>query len=66
VREVLLTHPELRERYGEVKARLALEPEMDIGRYIEGKSAVIQDILAVSGLAAAEKRRIYQLNTGRA
>ncbi len=62
VRAALLAHPALRDRYGAVKLQLASEPDMDIRRYVAGKSAVLQDILAVSGLTPEEKREIYELN----
>lgn len=32
-------------------------------RYLTGKSAVLQDLLAASDLTAEEKRQIYALNT---
>ncbi len=35
---------------------------MDIHRYIAGKSAVLQDILALSELTSDEKRHIHELN----
>lgn len=63
VRAALRAHPALRDRYGRVKQRLASEPDMDIRHYIAGKSAVLQDILAVSDLTAEEKQQIYALNT---
>ena len=63
VRAVLLAHPALRDQYGSVKRQLAREPNMDIHRYIAGKSDVLQDILAASDLTAEEKRKIYELNT---
>ncbi len=36
---------------------------MDIHRYIAGRSAVLQDILAVSDLTAEEKQQIHDLNS---
>ncbi|MET0736570.1 MAG: hypothetical protein ABWY55_13125 [Microbacterium sp.] len=36
---------------------------MDIDRYLAGKSAVLQDVLAMSSLDADEKRQIHELNT---
>jgi GrpB-like predicted nucleotidyltransferase (UPF0157 family) len=63
VRNALRTNPELRDRYGALKLELAGDPDMDIRRYIAGKSAVLQDVLAVSDLTANEKRQIYELNT---
>jgi GrpB-like predicted nucleotidyltransferase (UPF0157 family) len=62
VRDALRADPLLRDRYGAVKSRLAAEPNMDITRYIAGKSAVLQDILAATDLTAAEKDEIYRLN----
>jgi hypothetical protein len=63
VRAALLAHPALRNRYGAVKQQLAGQPGMDIHRYVAGKSAVLQDILAVSDLTAEEKEQIHELNT---
>ncbi len=63
VRNALRTNPELRDRYGALKLELAGDPDMDIRRYIAGKSAVLQEVLAVSDLTANEKRQIYELNT---
>lgn len=63
VQAALLAHPALRDRYGAVKRQLAGDPSMDIHRYVAGKSAVLQDILAVSDLTAEEKEEIYELNT---
>ncbi len=63
VRDVLRARSDLRDRYGAVKLQLASDPDMDIRRYLAGKSAVLQDILALSGLTAQEKRVIFDLNT---
>lgn len=65
VREVLRTSPELRDEYAAVKVALAADPSMDIDAYIAGKSAVLQKVLAVSGLTAAERRQILRLNDPR-
>ncbi|WP_247826514.1 GrpB family protein [Arthrobacter antioxidans] len=65
VRAALRADPALRDRYGAVKRQLAGEPDMDIHRYIAGKSAVLQDILAVSDLTPEEKSEIHELNTRR-
>jgi GrpB-like predicted nucleotidyltransferase (UPF0157 family) len=64
VRRVLRENDGLRKRYAEVKQELACDPGMDIDRYLAGKSAVLQDILALSDLTADEKARILRLNTG--
>ena len=63
VRDTLCRHPDLRDRYGEVKLALAREPDMTIERYLTGKSAILQDILALSDLTAQEKQLILELNT---
>lgn len=62
-RTALRSDPELRDRHGAVKLELAGNPDMDIRRYIAGKSAVLQDVLAASDLTTDEKQRIYELNT---
>ncbi len=63
VRDALRARPDLRDRYGAVKLQLASERDMDIHRYLAGKSAVLQDILALSNLTAEEKQVIFELNT---
>jgi GrpB-like predicted nucleotidyltransferase (UPF0157 family) len=63
VRDVLRAHPDLRSRYGAVKTALAADPTMDIPRYVAGKSDVLQEVLALSALTAAEKDELYRLNT---
>ncbi|MBM6621119.1 GrpB family protein [Micrococcaceae bacterium RIT802] len=62
IRDALRADPRLRDRYAAVKLELAGDPEMDIGRYIAAKSAVLQEVLAVSDLTADEKRLIFELN----
>ena len=63
VRESLRKYPALRDRYGAVKLHLAGQPDMDISRYLAGKSSVLQDILALSDLTEQEKLEILKLNT---
>jgi GrpB-like predicted nucleotidyltransferase (UPF0157 family) len=63
MRAVLLENRSLRERYGAVKQQLAAQPGMDIGRYTAGKSAVLQDILAVPDLTDEERKQIHEVNT---
>lgn len=63
VRAALRASPALRNRYAAVKTGLASDPAMTIERYLAGKSAVLQDVLAASDLTAEEKRQIYALNT---
>lgn len=62
VRNTLRQDPELRDRYAEVKRQLASDVEMDMARYVAGKSAVLQDVLAASDLTAEEKQQIFELN----
>lgn len=64
VLDVLRARSDLRDRYGAVKQRLASEPGMTIDRYIAGKSAVLQEILAASTLTDQERRRILEVNAG--
>lgn len=63
VRDVLRSRADLRDRYGDVKLALAADPQMDIGRYLAGKSAVLQEVLVQAGLGEEERRRIWELNT---
>lgn len=63
VRNVLRQNPSLRDRYAAVKLDLARDPDMDIGRYIAGKSLILQEVLAASDLTSDEKRKIFELNT---
>lgn len=62
VRAVLGARPDLRDEYGEVKLALAADPGIDIDRYLAGKSAVLQTILAAADLSAAERQEILRLN----
>ena len=63
VRDALRASSALRDRYGAIKTELASDPTMTIERYLAGKSAMLQDILAVSDLTTEEKRQVYELNT---
>ncbi|GGF30518.1 hypothetical protein GCM10010922_01880 [Microbacterium sorbitolivorans] len=64
VRRVLRENDELRQRYAATKQTLASDPDMDIDRYLAGKSAVLQEVLALSDLTGDEKAQILRLNTG--
>lgn len=64
VRDILRRRADLRDRYGAVKVALAQDPGLDIDAYLAGKSPVLQEVLAESGLTAAEKDAIFRLNTG--
>jgi GrpB-like predicted nucleotidyltransferase (UPF0157 family) len=63
VRDTLRTDPVRREQYAAVKRALgdALDPS-EIDRYVEGKSAVIAEILTAAGLGADEVARIERAN----
>ena len=63
VREVLRSRDDLRDAYASVKLALAADPAMDIDTYIAGKSAVLQQVLEVSGeFSDAELAAIERLN----
>lgn len=63
VREVLRRREDLRDEYAAVKRTLAADPKMDIGRYMAGKSDVLQRVLAESPLVTEQERReIHRLN----
>ncbi|ALE06248.1 hypothetical protein AL755_13580 [Arthrobacter sp. ERGS1:01] len=62
VRNTLRQDSELRNRYAQVKRQLASDSEMEMSRYVAGKSEVLQDVLAASDLTAEEKQQIYELN----
>lgn len=63
VRDVLRRRDDLRDEYAAVKNALSADPDMDIGRYIAGKSDVLQRVLAASSLVTEEERQeILRLN----
>ena len=63
VRDVLRTRDDLREAYASVKLALAADPDMDIDTYLAGKSAVLQEVLEVSGeFTDVELAAIHRLN----
>lgn len=62
VRDVLRSSAELRERYARLKTSLARDPTIEIGVYVSGKSAVLRDVLAASGLTDEELEAIHRLN----
>ena len=53
VRTVLRADADLRDRYGALKQTLATQTD-DIEQYIEGKSALLAEILATAGLTRDE------------
>lgn len=63
VREVLRARPELREEYGRIKAELARDVSITIDRYVAGKSAVLQRVLALTDLTAGERAQILRLDS---
>ncbi|HEV2797394.1 MAG TPA: GrpB family protein [Nocardioides sp.] len=63
VRDVLRTRDDLRDAYAAVKIALAADPDMDIETYVAGKSAVLQQVLEVSGeFSDDELAAIHRLN----
>jgi hypothetical protein len=62
VRDTLRSNPALRDAYAEVKLALAADPAMDIDIYVDGKSGVLQQILAESGLTPDELQSILGVN----
>ncbi|MEV6683090.1 GrpB family protein [Streptomyces erythrochromogenes] len=64
VREVLRRRADLREEYGAVKLALAANPRMDMPAYLEGKTAVLQKVLAAAAgdFTQDELRQIRRLN----
>ena len=65
VRDVLRSRDDLREAYAAVKRALAADPGMDIDTYLAGKSAVLQQVLEMSGeMTRAELDAIRRLNGG--
>lgn len=63
VRDVLRTRDDLRDAYASVKRALAADPAMDIDTYLAGKSAVLQEVLEVSGeFSDGELAAIHRLN----
>lgn len=62
VRHVLRARPDLRDEYAAVKLDLAARELASIDAYIEGKSAVLQKVLAEAGLGEAERSTILEVN----
>lgn len=58
VRDILRTRPDLRDQYAAVKLALAADPTMDIDTYIDGKSAVLQQVLALAEDINPEERAL--------
>ena len=62
VRDYLRTHPEVRQAYGDLKKRLAVDFPTDIDRYLDGKTDLILAILQTGSLSAAELASIQAAN----
>ena len=62
VRDYLRAHPEAVEKYAATKRELAERHAEDIDSYVEGKSAVLREVLAASGFDLAELDAIEALN----
>lgn len=63
VRNALRADSSLRDRYAAVKLALARDPDIEIARYVAGKSSILQEVLAASDLTPAEKAHILELNS---
>lgn len=62
VRDALRGDSELRRRYETVKVALSGRPGLSMQQYVSGKSAVLQEVLAISDLTSEEKRAIREAN----
>ncbi len=62
VRQVLLEDADLRQRYGDLKLRLAANDYDDVSRYVEDKSSILHEILAAAGIPADERDGIASVN----
>lgn len=63
VRDILRTHPDLRDEYGTIKHTLAADPTIDIDTYIAGKSDILQKILALAcNITPEERESILDVN----
>jgi GrpB-like predicted nucleotidyltransferase (UPF0157 family) len=63
VRHVLRADPDLRREYGELKKQLAQRfTKEQIDQYVEGKSVVIQRVLAAAGIEDEELTAIDEAN----
>ena len=62
VREVLRTRPDLRDAYASVKQTLAADPTTAIEQYLDGKTDILQQILAAAELTDHERQSILRLN----
>lgn len=56
IRDILRSHPNLRDDYAAVKLALAADPAMDIDTYVAGKSAILQQVLALAGDITPDER----------
>jgi GrpB-like predicted nucleotidyltransferase (UPF0157 family) len=62
VRDVLRARADLRDEYGAVKLALSSDPTIGIETYLARKSAVLQKVLAESGMSEPERRAILLMN----
>lgn len=62
VREVLRTRPDLRDAYANVKRALAADPTMTVEQYLDGKTNILQQVLAAADLTDQERQSILRLN----
>lgn len=62
VRDTLRARPDLRDAYGAVKLALAEQDLHGIEDYIDGKSEILQQLLAASGVSTDDLDRILTVN----
>src|SRR5262245_39790952 len=62
VRDYLRAHPDTARDYGALKKRLAREFPHDIGRYIDGKTDLLLEILRACGLSTAQLEAVARVN----
>lgn len=62
VRDTLRSRSDLRRRYGDLKLRLSEQDFTDIDQYVEAKSNLLGEILAVAGIGVEEREQIRAAN----
>lgn len=62
LREILLSDSLARKRYSEIKKELATKYPNDIDAYVEGKTALILELLETAGLTIDEQESIRRVN----
>jgi GrpB-like predicted nucleotidyltransferase (UPF0157 family) len=62
VRDTLRRDRELRDEYASVKSALAQQDLENMDRYVAGKNAVLQKVLAAAGLSMEELEAVASAN----